>query len=184
MVYRINHAFHSRLDVFLIVLYYYSILQRIQELTNSVSWGTVFFFLSPNKKMLGTLKLDLPIPAATWMVRMMRRKWLNSPLNVLILAQLHGRFIIIWTEKQWDSKIRPTRLNSGYCIFPLVIAAFCSLMLNVIWLKARTSKRFGGWHQRSTDPNVISWIDTIWGFPTAHFDPNVQCWYELLLENC
>eukprot|EP00913_Durusdinium_trenchii_P020047 g18842.t1 len=23
----------------------------------------------------------------------------------------------------------------GYCIFPLVIAAFCSLMLNVIWLK-------------------------------------------------
>lgn len=54
-------------------------------------------------------------------------------------------------------------------------------MLNVIWLKARSTKRFGGCHQRSSDPNDISWIDTIWGFPTTHFDPNVRCWYERLL---
>lgn len=57
MVYCIDHAFRSRLDVFC-VLYNYSILKRIQEVTNSVSSNC---FGIPQLDMLGTLTLDLPI---------------------------------------------------------------------------------------------------------------------------
>ncbi|CAK9072588.1 unnamed protein product [Durusdinium trenchii] len=52
-------------------------------------------------------------------------------------------FIIVWVGSGivtinallLKGKISFFQSARGYCIFPLVIAAFCSLMLNVIWLK-------------------------------------------------
>ena len=52
-------------------------------------------------------------------------------------------------------------LCQGYCIFPLVIAAFCSLMLNVIWLKVRVAP----WE----NPPVVKGATLNWHPDLPHF---------------